>query len=165
MTKTAIDWYIEQIGIYAYKAYLNEITVDEFHVKKAELQKQAKEMEKQQMIDAAVQVGINHYNIFTESGILSLVNRSEQYYKETYGDEESKTTTPKSLFDTVDYKLLGEQKGVLIELMNRDITKTQHDAIAGVINLLDAFQDEAVDVHGKLEKEVFQSHEKKSLTP
>lgn len=155
MTKTAIDWYIEQIGIYAYKAYLNEITIDEFHVKKAELQKQAKEMEKQQIINAY------HINpLETKWG-----NIGEQYYKETYGDEESKTTTPKSLFDTVDYKLLGEQKGVLIELMNRDITKTQHDAIAGVINLLDAFQDEAVDVHGKLEKEVFHSYKKKILTP
>jgi hypothetical protein len=60
-----------------------------------------------------------------------------------------------SIFDITSYELLAEQKAVLMQLRDKDITKAEHDALAGIINFLDAFQDEAVDVHGKLEREVF----------
>lgn len=60
-----------------------------------------------------------------------------------------------SIFDITSYKLLAEQKAVLIQLINKEITKAEQDALAGIINFLDTFQDEAVDVHGKSEREVF----------
>ena len=60
-----------------------------------------------------------------------------------------------SIFDITSYELLVEQKAVLMQLRDKNITKAEHDALAGIINFLDAFQDEAVDVHGKSEKEVF----------
>jgi hypothetical protein len=41
MEQTAIEWYIEQINICAMKCFHNEITVDQFHVKRKELEKEA----------------------------------------------------------------------------------------------------------------------------
>lgn len=56
-----------------------------------------------------------------------------------------------TIFDKVDYKLLAKQKMLLIELNNT----TNIEGLDGLIYFLDAFQDEAVDMHGKLETEVF----------
>ena len=59
--------------------------------------------------------------------------------------------TKETIFDQVDYKLLAKQKMLLIELSNT----TNIDGLVGLIYFLDAFQDEAVDMHGKSETEVF----------
>lgn len=50
-----------------------------------EIFEQAKQMEKEQMIDAIVQVMMKQLNICSESGIIQLVNNAEQYYNEQYG--------------------------------------------------------------------------------
>jgi hypothetical protein len=68
-----------------------------------------------------------------------------------------------SIFDITSYELLAEQKAVLMQLRDKDITKAEHDALAGIINFLDAFQDEAVDMHGKSETEVFTLEEPKQI--
>jgi 2',3'-cyclic-nucleotide 2'-phosphodiesterase (5'-nucleotidase family) len=49
---------------------------------------QAKKMEKEQIIDAIVQVMMKQLNICSESGIIQLVNNAEQYYNETYGGQD-----------------------------------------------------------------------------
>jgi hypothetical protein len=49
-----------------------------------EIFEQAKQMEKEQIIDAIVQVMMKQLNICSESGIIQLVNNAEQYYNETY---------------------------------------------------------------------------------
>ncbi len=43
--QNSLEWYIEQVGIWAIKSFNNEISVDDFHVKRNELEKQALEME------------------------------------------------------------------------------------------------------------------------
>ncbi len=45
---------------------------------------QAKEMEKQQIIDSITQYEIKYNNVFSEQGILNVVNKAEQYYNETF---------------------------------------------------------------------------------
>ena len=50
--------------------------------------KEAKQMEKEQIIDAIVQVMMKQLNIYSESGIIQLVNNAEQYYNETYGGQD-----------------------------------------------------------------------------
>lgn len=52
-----------------------------------EIFEQAKEMEKEQIIDGITQYQINHNNIYSESGILNVVNKAEQYYTETFKSE------------------------------------------------------------------------------
>ena len=39
-----LEWYIEQVGIWAMKSFNNEISVDDFHAKRNELEKQCEEM-------------------------------------------------------------------------------------------------------------------------
>jgi hypothetical protein len=39
-----LEWYIEQVGIWAMKSFNNEISVDDFHAKRKELEKQCEEM-------------------------------------------------------------------------------------------------------------------------
>ena len=45
---------------------------------------QAKEMEKQQIIDAITQYQIKHNKIYSEQGILNVVDNAIQYYVETF---------------------------------------------------------------------------------
>lgn len=45
LKQSPLEWYIEQVGIWAMKSFNNEISVDEFHAKRNELEKQALEME------------------------------------------------------------------------------------------------------------------------
>jgi len=42
------------------------------------------ELERQQIIDAITQYEIKYNNVFSEQGILNVVNKAEQYYKETF---------------------------------------------------------------------------------
>jgi reverse gyrase len=51
MKKTAVEWYGLQIGILISKFFNNEISKSEVHFKRIEIEEQAKEMEKQQMIE------------------------------------------------------------------------------------------------------------------
>ena len=67
------------------------------------------------------------------------------------GAEWQAERTKETIFDKVDYKLLAKQKMLLIELNNT----TNIDGLDGLIYFLDAFQDEAIDMHGKSETEVF----------
>jgi transcription termination factor Rho len=65
---TAVEWLCEQ-----------------YHLKQdIEIVKQAKEMEKQQIIDAITQYEIKYNKVFSEQGILNVVNKAEQYYKEAF---------------------------------------------------------------------------------
>ena len=62
------------------------------------------------------------------------------------------------ILDTIDWKLLKEQKAILVNLNEGNthyINGTQEDALNGVLALLDNIQDYAVDVLGKPESEVF----------
>jgi hypothetical protein len=46
----------------------------------------AKEMEKEQIVDAIVQHQIKHHDLWSEKGILQAVKQAEQYYTETYNN-------------------------------------------------------------------------------
>lgn len=55
----------------------------------------------------------------------------------------------KNIFETTDWKLLVKQKRILNRIAGRrSVTKEQQNALQGIINLIDAIQDDAVDVHG-----------------
>jgi hypothetical protein len=60
--QTSIEWLIEQLSIYGDKAFNKEITLGEYHIKKNELIEQAKEMHKQEIIDAYFSGGHNMKN-------------------------------------------------------------------------------------------------------
>lgn len=75
---TAIEWLVETITSKHDKSFI------EFY--KAEIEK-TKEMEKKQIIDAITQYEIKHRKIFSEQGIINVVNKAEQYYNETYKNE------------------------------------------------------------------------------
>lgn len=63
------------------------------------------------------------------------------------------------VLDNINWKLLKEQKAILVNLNEGDthyINGSQENALNGVISLLDSIQDYAVDVMGKSEDEVFQ---------
>ena len=70
-TPTAVEWLEERF--YFTKSQLIDIDFD-----------QAKEMERQQIIDAITQYEIKYNNVFSEQGILNVVNKAEQYYNKTF---------------------------------------------------------------------------------
>ena len=49
-----------------------------------ELEEQAKEMEKEQMINALVEFSKAYFDIHTEEAILYITDKAEQYYNETF---------------------------------------------------------------------------------
>lgn len=51
MKQTAVEWYNEQLNLYGDMAFNKEISLSQYHIKKQELLEQAKEMEKDQIID------------------------------------------------------------------------------------------------------------------
>lgn len=61
-----------------------------------------------------------------------------------------------TVFDSVDWKLLRDQKEILSNL-SEDVllSSEQCDAILGILNLLDEFQDTAVAEEYATEEEVF----------
>jgi hypothetical protein len=71
MRDTAVQWYHNQIGFLFQQWHNHQITISEFHYKRLELEKEAKEIEKNQ-----------HLNTWCNS-----MNRISfnQYYNETYG--------------------------------------------------------------------------------
>jgi hypothetical protein len=74
--QTAVEWLVEQLIPNAMRM---------FDATTCNAIEQAKQMEKEQIIDAIVQVMMKQLNICSESGIIQLVNNAEQYYNETYG--------------------------------------------------------------------------------
>ena len=53
--QTAVEWYGKQMGLLFQQFHWHKISITEFHYKRIELEEQAKEMEKQQMIDFALE--------------------------------------------------------------------------------------------------------------
>jgi hypothetical protein len=51
MKQTAVEWYNEQLNMYGDMVFNKEISLGQYHIKKQELLEQAKEMEKDQIID------------------------------------------------------------------------------------------------------------------
>ena len=51
---TAVEWYNEQLNMYGDMAFNKEISLGQYHIKKQELLKQAKEIEKQEQKDMFV---------------------------------------------------------------------------------------------------------------
>jgi hypothetical protein len=72
--KTAVEWLFEKLDIVD-----SSIMFVYFE--------QAKEMEKEQIIDGIVQKMMNELNIYSEVGILNLVKEAEQYYNQTFKSE------------------------------------------------------------------------------
>ena len=76
--QTAVEWLDNELWNLRLKLRGGEISFDLYFEQEVKLIEQAKEMEKQQVIDA-----------FQDSRILSITNNcnsGEQYYKETYED-------------------------------------------------------------------------------
>jgi hypothetical protein len=71
---TALDFFGNNMAILSFKLESNNITQEEFNIKLYGLFNQAKEMEKQQIIDAII--------FFKERPHLEI--NAEQYYNETY---------------------------------------------------------------------------------
>jgi hypothetical protein len=67
--KTAVDWIVEKM-----------LTQDWYTYKSLEYIKQAKEMEKKQIILSIAK------NLPIEDGVITAVQKGEKYYNETYGD-------------------------------------------------------------------------------
>ena len=67
--QTAVEWLVEQLLIYGDKAFNKEISLGQYHIKKQELIQQAKQMEKEQIMNAYDKVSMS---------------TPEQYYNETY---------------------------------------------------------------------------------
>jgi hypothetical protein len=72
--QTAVEWYNEQLNLYGDMAFNKEITLGEYHIKKQELIKQAKEIEKEQMLEC-----------YLKADVFPRKYEFEQYYNETYG--------------------------------------------------------------------------------
>ena len=57
---------------------------------------------------------------------------------------------------SVDYNLLQQQKTILVDIATIPyLSQEKTDALDGIINLIDAFQDAIVESHIKTEDEVF----------
>ena len=70
------------------------------------------------------------------------------------GDE---TTSKHPRFiERIDWELLRDQKKMIITMDTyHELTQAEEDAITGIIHLIDAIQDYAVDSMGKRNREVF----------
>ncbi len=75
MKQTAVEWLDEQIEYISIQIIDGFLTIKEFMEEREKLFSQAKEMEKQQIVDA--------FNVgFKDTGLSFL--QGEQYYKETF---------------------------------------------------------------------------------
>lgn len=81
--KTAIEWYNSKIKIVECWVETKQITWKEYHKERDRLIEQAKEMEKQQIIEAIV------WFDDTDRRPNEIEIDAEQYYNETYGQHES----------------------------------------------------------------------------
>ena len=82
--KTAVEWFEVELESISVDFSGGLITFKEFIEQYEKLLKQAKEMEKQQIVDAITQYQIKHNKIYSEQGILNVVDNAIQYYTETF---------------------------------------------------------------------------------
>lgn len=75
--QTALNWMMENLPP---SATIKTSEIVEYY----KIKQKAKEMEKQQILDAIVQYLIKHKGVNSEQSILKAVEEAEQYYKETY---------------------------------------------------------------------------------
>lgn len=76
--QTALDWYLEQNFNNIVQLETQQISQDEYVIAYYNLLKQAKQMEKEQIIDSYIE----GHSIYGES------TNAEQYYNETYGGQD-----------------------------------------------------------------------------
>jgi hypothetical protein len=71
--QTAVDWHIEQLDKLEYEYDVEGITILEFDKRKIEIENQARQMEKEQIVDAKNDM------------LYPIIVGGIQYYNETYG--------------------------------------------------------------------------------
>jgi len=89
MRDTAVEWYDKQIGFLFQQWHNNQITISEFHFKRLELEKEAKEINKKQMIDFALEFANSdlvyiEYDCEDCPAELTILN-PDRLFNETYG--------------------------------------------------------------------------------
>jgi len=78
--QTAVEWYIEKLLDFDYEYAKGLITLEVWSERKKSLIEQAKEMEKERMIEFA-----NDLLAQNDINYIAVPNLAEQYYNETYG--------------------------------------------------------------------------------
>jgi hypothetical protein len=86
--QTAVEWHHEKVSNLIEMLKRKYVNQEEFLGGLINLRGQAKEMEKEQIVDAMVQHQIKHHNLWGEKGIIQAVKQAEQYYNETYNTNE-----------------------------------------------------------------------------
>jgi hypothetical protein len=79
--KTAVEWYNEQLNLYGDMAFNKEISLGQYHIKKQELLEQAKEMEKDRVIDFAKKFSDFNGLTFNEKEV------SKEYLEKLYSNQ------------------------------------------------------------------------------
>ena len=82
--QTAVDWQHIELMRINFEYATNKITPREFQEQTKYILEKAKEMEKEQIVDAIVQHQIKHHDLWSEKGILQAVKQAEHYYNQTY---------------------------------------------------------------------------------
>ena len=81
--QTAVEWSFEQLDKLEYEYDVEGISILEFDKRKIEIENQAKQMEKEQMKDAALN------NVTTVPSLRQIFeNQFEEHYNETYGGQD-----------------------------------------------------------------------------
>jgi len=81
MKQSAVEFQTEQIGILVSKLFNDEISKAEFHFTRFEICDQAKEMEKQQIIDA---YGVKVKHMIEQGAIVYINTFGEEYYNKNF---------------------------------------------------------------------------------
>ena len=84
--QTAVEWFANESWQLKVQLDNQEISVDEYAVAYVILLYKAKEMDKQRIIDAIITHEKEHYVHSTVYPPQFVIDRAEQYYNETYGD-------------------------------------------------------------------------------
>jgi hypothetical protein len=86
---TAVEWLVDYLTNIKELPFIRQnLNMNEQNILD-DIIEQAKQMEKQQIIDGIVQKMMNELNIYSEVGILNLVKEAEQYYNETFKSDEA----------------------------------------------------------------------------
>jgi hypothetical protein len=81
MKQTAVEWYNEQLNMYGDMVFNKEISLGQYHIKKQELLEQAKEMEKDRVIDFAKKFSDFNGLTFNEKEV------SKEYLEKLYSNQ------------------------------------------------------------------------------
>jgi hypothetical protein len=89
MRETAVQWYHNQIGFLFQQWHNHQITISEFHFKRLELEQEAKEINKKQMIDFALEFA-NSDSVYIEYDCEDCpaeltIERPDRLFELTYG--------------------------------------------------------------------------------